>query len=276
MDDDEVVLNRVEDGVSLITFNRPDWLNAWSPAMSERYFDLLDAAADDPAVRAVVVTGAGRGFCAGMDMKVLQNVTTTAPRSDPAARKALYTRHIPKPVIAAINGAAVGVGLVLACAADVRFAVPEAKLATMFTRRGLPAEDGLSWLLPRLIGVPRAMDLLLSGRIFRGEEAYALGLVQRLLPREALVEQALAYAADLAANCSPAAMATVKRQVYADLDRDVEEALRSARDLRDAAVAGPDFAEGVASFLDKRPPSFAPLPPRAPVGGTALPVEAGR
>lgn len=276
MTEEEIILNRVADGVSLITFNRPDRLNAWSPAMSERYFDLLDGAADDPDVRVVVVTGNGRGFCAGMDMKVLQTVGTTTPRSDPRARKALYTRHIPKPVVAAVNGACVGVGLVLACAADIRFAVPTAKMSAMFTRRGLPAEDGLSWLLPRLVGVPRAMELLLSGRIFTGEEAYAYGLVHELLPPERLLERALAYASDLATNCAPTSMAAVKRQVYDDLDRDVEAALRIARDLRDEAVAAPDFAEGVASFLDKRPPRFAPLPPRTPTGGAAHPAEAGR
>jgi enoyl-CoA hydratase/carnithine racemase len=259
----EVVQMSVEAGVALLTLNRPDRLNAWTDEMEHTYFGLLDECAASPEVRVIVVTGAGRGFCAGADMQGLQQLSGD---SEPAQRARRERRPqttpltVPKPIIAAINGACAGIGLVQALMCDLRFASREAKLTTAFARRGLVAEHGISWLLPRLVGPARALDLLLSGRVLLGEEAAQLGLVNRALPAEGLLEEALAYARDLAVNCSPASMATMKRQVYADLQRSLPDALGQADQLMLQSFGEPDFAEGVASFVERREPSFAPLP----------------
>jgi enoyl-CoA hydratase/carnithine racemase len=187
-----------------------------------------------------------------------------------AAEAALHNRprprHFPltvgKPLIAAINGAAAGLGFVEALYCDVRFATPEAKLTTAFARRGLVAEYGLAWLLPRVVGYSTALDLLLSARVVRGEEALGLGLVDRLSAAETLVDDAVAYAADLAANCSPWSMATIKAQVQADLERSFAEASSAAEELMIGSFARPDVAEGVHSYLEHRPPAFPGLEPR--------------
>jgi enoyl-CoA hydratase/carnithine racemase len=142
---------------------------------------------------------------------------------------------------------------------DLRFAAEEAKLTTAFSRRGLVAEHGISWILPRLLGPARALDLLLSGRVLLGAEAQSLGLVNRALPREAVLEETLVYARELALRCSPASMAAMKRQVYADLDRALPEALAEADRLMLESFTAPDFLEGVASFVERRDPSFAAL-----------------
>jgi enoyl-CoA hydratase/carnithine racemase len=254
------VLYRVGSGVAILTFNRPEVLNAWTPAMSERYFDLLDQAAADGEVRAIVVTGAGRGFCAGMDIRLLRNVDKVQPKADPLQRKAPYTLSIPKPVIAAINGPCAGVGFALAAACDIRFAVSGAKLTTAFARRGLIAEDGLSWLLPRLVGLPNAIEILLSGRTLTSDEAYALGFIQRISPND-VASEAIRYAEELASECSPWAMAAMKWQLYRHQSSTLADAEHESRLLRDQAVAGPDRLEGTASFMDRRPARFEPLPP---------------
>jgi enoyl-CoA hydratase/carnithine racemase len=142
---------------------------------------------------------------------------------------------------------------------DMRFAAKGAKLTTAFARRGLVAEHGISWILPRLVGPARALDLLLSGRVVLAEEALELGLVNRALAPESLIEETLAYARELAVQCSPASMAAMKRQVYADLDRGLEDALEQADRLMLASFSGPDFVEGVTSFVERRDPSFAAL-----------------
>ena len=175
----DVVLFEVQDDVAVLTFNRPDRLNAWTAEMQTAYFDLLDDCAGRPDVRAIVLTGAGRGFCAGADMDNLQALSGgDAGRSSTAhdARPVTYALGIPKPVIAAINGPCAGLGLVHALMCDLRFVAAEAKLTTAFARRGLVAEHGLSWILPRLIGPARALDLLLSGRIVLGQEAAEMGI----------------------------------------------------------------------------------------------------
>jgi enoyl-CoA hydratase/carnithine racemase len=166
---------------------------------------------------------------------------------------------IPKPIIAAINGPCAGIGLVQALMCDIRFAAEGAKITTAFARRGLVAEHGISWILPRLIGPARALDLLLSGRVVLAEEAYALGLVNRVAPSESLLEEALAYAGELAALSSPASMATMKRQVYADLEKGLADALADADELMLRSFTAPDFAEGVTSFVERREPRFAGL-----------------
>ncbi len=168
---DVVLAHRVDDGVLLLTLNRPDRLNAWTLAMEERYFGLLAEAAADPDVRAIVVTGAGRGFCAGLDADALSGVAGGTPLSEHPRRPQTFPLEIPKPIVAAVNGAAAGIGFLQALVADVRFAAAGAKFTTAFARRGLLAEHGMSWLLPRLIGHARATELLLSARVFLAEEA---------------------------------------------------------------------------------------------------------
>jgi enoyl-CoA hydratase/carnithine racemase len=263
----ELVLSEKRGSVLVLTLNRPDRLNAWTDALEERYYACLDAAEDDPEVRAIVVTGAGRGFCAGADLDDLELGAT----SDTAAEETLRERGRPrtypltvrKPMIAAINGAAAGLGLVEALYCDIRFAAAEAKLTTAFAQRGLVAEYGIAWLLPRLVGPSRALDLLLSGRVVRGDEALALGLVDRVCERDRVVDEAVAYAAQLAEHCSPWSMATIKAQLHADLDRPFTEAVAAADELMLESFTRADVQEGVRSYLEGRAPSFPSLDPRS-------------
>ncbi|HEV7528907.1 MAG TPA: enoyl-CoA hydratase [Solirubrobacteraceae bacterium] len=258
----EVVLKDVQDGVATLTLNRRDRLNAWTQELERDYFAALGECGTDEQVRAIVVTGAGRGFCAGADMQELQTLGeqgVSEEQRDDARTAQTYPLTVPKPIVAAINGPCAGIGLVQALMCDIRFAAADAKLTTAFARRGLVAEHGISWILPRLVGPARALDLLLSGRVVLGREAAAMGLVNTALPGDAVLEHALAYARDLAVNSSPASMATMKRQVYADLERAVPQALDEADRLMLASFAAPDFAEGVTSFLERREPRFAPL-----------------
>src|SRR5919199_1535839 len=206
----EVVQRSIRDGVALLTLNRPERLNAWTGEMERAYFDLLAECGDDEDVRAIVVTGAGRGFCAGADMQELQSIGDGGV--DEAARgrdrrPQAFPLTIPKPILAAINGPVAGIGLVQALMCDIRFAAAGAKITTAFARRGLVAEHGISWALPRLVGPAHALDLLLSGRVVLAEEAAQMGLVNRVLAPEQLLDETLAYARDMAASCSPAAMA---------------------------------------------------------------------
>src|SRR2546425_6142053 len=227
----EVVLRTIEDGVALLTLNRPDRLNAWTAEMERSYFVLLEDCGAREDVRVIVVTGAGRGFCAGADMQELQSIgdgSIDVAAADRDRRPQTFPHTIPKPILAAINGPCAGIGLVQALMCDIRFAAQEAKITTAFSRRGLVAEHGIGWILPRLVGPARALDLLLSARVLLGSEAAELGLVNRALPPDRVVDEALEYAHDLAAHCSPASMATMKRQVYADLERGLPEALAEA------------------------------------------------
>lgn len=258
----EVVLKQVQDGVATLTLNRPERLNAWTQQLERDYFAALAECAAREDVRVIVVTGAGRGFCAGADMQELQTLGESGVSDAQVEQQRTaqtYPLTVPKPIIAAINGPCAGIGLVQALMCDLRFAAEDAKLTTAFARRGLVAEHGISWVLPRLVGPARALDLLLSGRVVLGREAAAMGLVNSAMAREAVLEQTLAYAHDLAVNCSPASMATMKRQVYADLERAVPDALAEADRLMLQSFAAPDFAEGVTSFLERREPHFAAL-----------------
>ena len=261
---DEVVLYEQRGAVALLTLNRPERLNAWTGAMERQYFDLLDACASDPGVTVIVVTGAGRGFCAGADMELLQDIGSdrsgdTARAASTVHRPMWHPTTIPKPIISAINGACAGMGVVQALMTDVRFAAAGAKFTTAFARRGLVAEHGISWVLPRLVGPAIALDLLLSGRVFLSEEAAALGVVNAVLPGDQLIEHALAYAADLAANAAPSSMAAMKRQVWGHLELGLAAATEASNVLMAASLKNDDFREGVQSFVEKRPPHFAPL-----------------
>jgi enoyl-CoA hydratase/carnithine racemase len=268
----KVVRFEVADGVATITLNRPDRLNAWTGRMHHEYRWALAQAEEDDTVRVVVVTGAGRAFCAGADAKALDGHVEkgaydsgvveddlprpgygVAPEYDHAFA---YHFGLSVPVIAAVNGPAAGVGLVLACFCDLRFAAAGAKLTTSAPRLGLPAEYGLSWILPRLVGAGHAADLLLSSRVVLAEEAAAMGLVNRVLPPDELLPTTYEYARALAHEVSPAAVREAKRQLYADLHGDVGTAVARAERLLEEMVQGPDFAEGVAALREKRPPRF--------------------
>ena len=261
---DTVLISTPAEGVALLTLNRPDRMNAWNADLSARYFELLGQCANDDDVRAIVVTGAGRGFCAGADMDALQSIGGSsggAPSAEAASGSQLqsFTTTVPKPVIAAVNGACAGIGMVQALACDIRFAAAGAKFTTAFGRRGLIAEYGMSWLLPRLVGTANAMDLLLSARVVLAEEAHAMGMVNAVLPADQLVDHAVSYAADLAQNVSPTSMAVMKSQVYADYSVGLADAEQKALQLMKESLRRSDFKEGVASFMEKRPPNFAPV-----------------
>jgi enoyl-CoA hydratase/carnithine racemase len=249
------------DGVVTLTLNRPERHNAWNLELEETLHARLEEASEDPAVKVVLLTGAGRSFCPGLDSEDLDRVSRPGQSVDHTARRpVLLPALLPKPVVCAINGACAGLGLITALASDVRFVASDAKLTTAFTRRGLPAEQAISWILPRIVGHAVALDLLLSSRVVPGSEAADLGLVHRAVPRDELLVVARAYARDMAVNCSPHAMASAKRQVYQDWERSLAEsradAVRLVGVLRDAS---PDFREGVQSFVEKRPARFAPF-----------------
>lgn len=273
----EMTTQEIQYGVSgriaTITLNRPEKLNAWTRNMEQEVRQAMHHAAADDHVRVIVLTGAGRGFCAGADMSLLQGVLerrvhplpdTTA--SDGAAndgavradfqRQYSYFPAIPKPVIAAVNGPAVGLGLVIAMFCDLRFASEDAKFGTAFARRGLIAEYGLAWLLPRVIGHSNALDILLSARTFGAQEALRMGLVNQVLAAPDFLNAVYAYANELAEKVSPRSMKVIKRQVYEAMFQTLGQALDTATEEMRASLQCEDFKEGVAHFLEKRAPSF--------------------
>ncbi|MBL7498985.1 enoyl-CoA hydratase/isomerase family protein [Frankia sp. CNm7] len=247
--------------VATVTLTRPPG-NAWTPRLGQRFFAALDRLALDPGVRALVVTGAGPDFCVGADGGSLDNVADAGSYEIDAARPAYWAAMtIAKPVVAAVNGACFGVGMQLALFCDVRFAGSSAKFATAFVRRGLIAELGMTWLLPRIVGLGVANDLLLSGRLVRAAEAERLGLANRVVDDGELLAAAWDYATGLATRCSPAAMGVVKRQTYTDLTSTLPAAVARADAYLEAALASADFTEGVRSWRQRRPPAFAGLDP---------------
>ena len=254
---EETVVYSQDGPIVTLTLNRPDRLNAWTPEMGSLYFDLLQRAADDPEARVIVVTGAGRAFCAGADMEVLRAIGAGEEERSRDVRRQTFTLSIPKPVIAMINGPVAGIGLIMALMCDIRFAARGAKVTTAFSRRGLIAEHGVSWLLPRLLGPARALDLLLSGRTLLTDEAAELGLVNRVVESDRLADETYAYARDIAENCSPRSLSVIKRQVWSHLDKDLPLVLEESSDLMVESMKHQDFREGVASYMEKRPPRFA-------------------
>jgi enoyl-CoA hydratase/carnithine racemase len=258
---DSPVLAEMRGAVLVLTLNRPDKLNAWGQAMETRYFDLLEEAEHNPDVRAVVVTGAGRGFCIGADFDDLKAIAASDMTPLGRGRPISYPMTISKPLLAAINGPAAGVGLVQALYCDLRVTAPTVKLTTAFARRGLIAEYGCAWLLPALVGRGAALDLLLSARVVLGDEAFAIGLVNRLAEPEAVLETALEYATDLAENCSPTSMSIIKRQVQHAMNATFDAAFTEADAEMLESFSRADVQEGVASYLERRRPAFAPLVP---------------
>ncbi|MEZ5549535.1 MAG: enoyl-CoA hydratase-related protein [Pseudomonadales bacterium] len=269
------ILYRVEDPVAIITMNRPDNLNAFTNRMLAEIRHALAAAEQDPAVIGIVLTGAGRGFCAGMDMGALDALSSGGgeredlsaldanpgdPRLGPNFQVTFsYLLAIRKPLIAAVNGACAGLGFVFALLADMRFVERQAKFATAFAQRGLIAEHGASWLLPRMIGPGRALDILWSGRKFDGVEADRLGLAERLCDTGTALEQARTYIEELSKNVSPTSLRTIKAQVYRHLNMQLGESMEETNAWMAESLEQPDFKEGVKSFIERRPPAFKRL-----------------
>jgi len=262
------ILYEVGEKIATITLNRPDRMNAWTPIMARDVRDAMTQAAADDNVRVIVLTGAGRAFCAGADMDALKGLdpadvrrAENIPPFDMNRRPDWQTRYgyypsIGKPIIAMLNGAAAGIGLVHALYCDLRFAADNTVFTTAFARRGLIAEHGISWTLPRIVGHANALDLLMSARRVESEEALRIGLVNRLYSPERLREETYAYARDLADFVSPSAIATIKRQLYDVPFQTLAEATIDANREMLVALGGSDFREGVASFMEKRPPRF--------------------
>jgi enoyl-CoA hydratase/carnithine racemase len=257
-----LILTRLDTGVLTVTLNRPEANNGWIPPLQTALFDEFDRAANDPNVRVIVLTGAGRAFCPGVDMQFLADLAagslggTDAPRE---TRRITHAMSIPKPIVCAINGACAGIGLAVAMSCDIRFVAEDAKLTTAFARLGLVAEQGLSWTLPQACGMAVAKELLLTSRRFSGDEAARLGVVHAALPADQLLAHSQEFARQLATECSPVSFATMKWQLGRGPLQTVEDALRDANVLMAQTTQGPDFAEGVSAFSNRRSPSFAPL-----------------
>lgn len=267
------VLYDVTDRIATVTLNRPERMNAFTAALGHQLRAAMRRATDDAGVRAIILTGAGRGFCAGADMDNLSAGTASGGANlnaesaagpapfDAASSPDYQTPHsyfpaVPKPIIAAINGACAGLGLVYALYCDQRFAAAGAKFTTAFARRGLIAEHGISHTLPRLVGLSKALDLLVSARKFDADEALRLGLVDQVLPPNQLMAAARAYARDLADNVSPRSMAVIKRQLWAVDQQTMRQAIEIGNAEMQLSFGSEDFKEGVAHFVEKRPARF--------------------
>ena len=261
------ILYSVRDRVATITLNRPDRLNAWTMQMSNELREAFAEADRDAAVRAVVLTGAGRGFCAGADMSRLSSAAAgkttlknegewpTEGLAANFAQRCSFILGLKKPVIAGINGPVAGIGLVVTLYCDIRYMAAGAKLTTAFARRGLIAEHGVSWMLPRLIGPMNALDLLLSARTATAEEAAGMGLV-RVLPAEGFAEAVQVRAAEIANLSSPRSTGIIKRQMYEALFQSLADATVIANREQEICRDTEDFREGVAHYVEKRPPNF--------------------
>jgi enoyl-CoA hydratase/carnithine racemase len=251
--------------LGVIRLQRPESLNALTMPMIAEVERLARAAEADPAVFAICVTGEGRGFCAGLDMTTLTEHTSgrapdRGPRTPRQTMLFSFLADISKPVIAAVNGVAAGGGFVLAMMSDLRFMAEGATLITIFSKRGLIAEHGTSWALPRLVGLSRALDLLWSSRRVDAAEAYRIGLADRIAPPEALLATVQAYVDEMAATVSPRSVAVMKAQVLAHAAMSFDEAAAETARAIDESLTHPDAAEGAASFVQRRPPQFAAWP----------------
>ncbi|MEG9861232.1 MAG: enoyl-CoA hydratase [Parvularculales bacterium] len=273
----EDILFEIKNRVATITLNRPDRLNAWTSAMDSSIKRAVIHATQDDDVRVIVVTGSGRGFCAGADMEQLKEIEDSQGGSHPPSygvsrRDRLsfegpdvtehykgrfgYIQQCPKPIIAALNGPAAGVGLVMALYCDMRFAASNAFITTAFSRRGLIAEHGTSWLLPHLVGLAQSLDLLFSARKVGAEEAYDMGLVNKVFAQESFMDEVMGYARMLADMASPRSIAVIKSQVYAALFQSLNEAIAIGDEEMGKSFTSEDFREGIAHFVEKRAASF--------------------
>jgi enoyl-CoA hydratase/carnithine racemase len=267
---DDLILWDIEDGVGIVTFNRPERHNAQNQTFERQYIEILAEADQNPDVRVVLVTGAGRAFCVGGDFDTLDEIAATGDFFDEQLPRVLtrFNASVRKPVIAAVNGAAAGSGMVYALSADVRFASTQAKFATGFARLGLAAERGASWYLTQIVGLGTALDLLLSGRVVLADEAERLGLVSRVVPPEQLLDTALSWAHEVIGKCSPNAMAVIKAQCYRDTSLHLLQGIAESADITFRLLRGPDLEEGVNAFREKRPAKFPPLDPPSLTAGT--------
>jgi len=267
----KAILYEVAEGSATISLNRPHRMNAWTGRMHTEYRHALLMAENDSQVRVIIVTGIGKGFCVGADTQALEGHVEKGGYDpgtpDELAQPgygvrpefdAMFAYHfgLTKPVIAAINGPAAGIGLVLACFADIRFAVGGAKLTAAHGKLNLPAEFGLSWLLPRLIGLTRANDILLSSRVVMTEEALEIGLINRIYSEQELMPATYQYAHELASNVSPGSLGVTKRQIYTDLHRDLAASVEESEELVKSMMKESDFREGVAALSEKRAPHW--------------------
>lgn len=269
------ILYQVADRVATITLNRPDKLNAWTATMEREVRSAMEDAERDENVRVIVLTGAGRGFCAGADMSLLSAVADhgldarareqALHQSASGQREGIrpdfqkkysYFPAAGKPVVAAINGPVVGLGLVIALYCDLRWASDAARFSTAFARRGLVAEYGMAWMLPRLVGIPNALDLLFSARTIDAAEALRMGLVNQVFPQDIFLDKVRENARDLASNVSPRSLRVMKQQVYDAMFQTLAEAFEASEREMLASLQSQDFKEGVAHFLEKRPPAF--------------------
>jgi len=258
----------VADHVATVTLSRPEQLNAFTPTMGKELRAAMERADKDEEVRVIVLTGAGRGFCAGADMTTLSGISSEgrlAEQPDPPfdassrkdfQRKNTYFPAVSKPIIAAINGPCAGLGMCFALFCDMRFASASAVFTTAFARRGLIAEHGISWTLPRLVGLSKATDLLLSARRVEAEEALRIGLVDRVYPQEQLLATTHAYAKELATLSSPRSLKVIKRQLWEASMQTLDEAVAVADREMVASFTSEDFKEGVRHFMEKRAPAF--------------------
>lgn len=268
-------LYQVADRVATVTLNRPDKLNAWTPTMDLEVRAAMHEADTDPNVRVIILTGAGRGFCAGADMSLLNSISQqglsarqqgsflqnagNGGRSDGRPdfqKKYSYFPSLQKPVIAAVNGPAVGLGFIHTLYCDIRFASENAKFGTAFAKRGLIAEYGLAWMLPRLIGPANAMDMLFSARLVDAHEALRMGLVNQVYPQEGFLSRVHEYAHELANSVSPRSLRVMKSQIYNAMFQSLGEAFETAEEEMVKSLQCEDFKEGVAHFLEKRAPVF--------------------
>lgn len=268
------IIYSTTDGIAVITLNRPERLNAWTPVMNGEVPDAMVRAATDASVNVIILTGAGKGFCAGADMEALKAASQNegaAPPSGTGAVKGLndgpdvrpdfqkkfsYFPAAQKPVIAAVNGPAAGLGLILALYCDLRFASERARFSTAFSRRGLIAEYGLGWILPRIVGLPNALDLLFSARLVDAQEALQMGLVNRVFTEEGLMDGVMTYARELATTVSPRSLRVIKKQTWDAQMQTLAEAVDAADREMASSIESEDFKEGVAHFLEKRAPRF--------------------
>lgn len=267
----KVTSSSIEGRTAVITLDKPERGNAWTGRMDTEYRWLLQQADQNPEVRVIVVTGAGERFCVGGDSHALEGHAERGGYdrglSDEQAHPG-YGVHpnfdqplashmgLTKPTIAAVHGAAAGIGLALTCFCDLRFAAAGTKFTTAHGKLGLPPEYGTSWMLPRIVGTTRAMELLLSSRVFLAEEALEIGFLNGVVPRDELLDHVLDYAERLAASVAPTSLAETRRQVYLDLHRDVGTSVSESLRLLNEMMGSDDYRQGVKALVDKRPPGF--------------------
>ena len=263
---------------AVLTFNRPASLNAFTYPMMDEFKHALATAEQDDTVTGIVITGAGRGFCAGMDMNALGTLSATGEQEDAESLKEkfkaspgdssmgedftsgfTYLMTIRKPIIAAVNGACAGLGMSIALLCDMRFCADSAKFVTSFSQRGLVAEHGQSWILPRVVGPSRALDLLWSSRRVLADEALQIGLVDRVYGANEVLSRAIEYVQQLADSAAPVSLQVMKRQIYRHMNMSLGDAMAESTQLMDESLLRDDFKEGVASFMEKRAPAFSKI-----------------